>query len=377
MGTRVSSQVYDKVLVSGELWTDRAFVLDAWYLTVYEPIRDLSGKVVGMLGLGILETKYSDMRREVFIIFSLIVLAGMLATSIVAFLVAGLFLDPVEKMVEASGRLAEGDFSARVAVKSVDEFGRLGETFNSMARSIEEREAQIKRHAQERIAGSERLAILGQLAAGVAHEINNPLGGILMYSHLLLDDTGPDDPRRNNLERIARETGRCRDIVRGLLDFARQSELEVAEADINEVIEKTLSLVENHVLFQNVRLVKQLAGDIPSVRMDRGQIQQVLLNIVMNAVEAMGVQGGTLQIASRHKETEEGVMVVVSDSGPGIAPENLRRLFEPFFTTKGVGQGVGLGLAISYGIVEKHGGKLSVESEVGKGATVSLVLPVG
>lgn len=375
IGTRIWAAVGDKVLVQGQTWVDRAFVVHDWYITAYEPIRDAAGRIAGILYVGILEEKYTDLRKQVFLVFTGIVLFGMLGAFTAAYLLSGVILNPIRALMEASRRLAGGDFSSRVKIGSSDELGRLEMTFNSMAETIERNEV-VKRQVAERIASVERLAILGRLSAGIAHEINNPLGGILIYGHLLLDDTAMDDPKRANLEKIVRETTRCRDIVKGLLDFARQREIQAEAADLNELIRKTLALVENQATFHNIRLEKDFAPEFPPVRLDCGQIQQVLLNVIINAAKAMESKGGLLKISTRHKKSDGRAEIIVSDTGCGIPAENLRKVFEPFFTTKDAGQGVGLGLAICYGIVEKHGGTITIESETGKGTRVKILLPI-
>ena len=374
IGTRIWEQVGDKVLLEGKAWIDRAFVVHDWYITAYEPIRDAAGGIVGILYVGVLEQKYADLRRQVLLVFTGIVLFGMLVAFAAAYVLSGVILEPIRVLAEASHRLARGDFSCRVDDGPADELGTLRRTFNYMAGALQERDKQVKKRAQDKIADSERLAILGSLSAGIAHEINNPLGGILIYGHLLLDDTARDDPRRANLEKIVHETTRCRDIVKGLLDFARQHELSVENADMNDLIGKTLALVEKQAVFHDIRIEKDFDRELPQVRVDGGKIQQVLMNIIMNAAEAMG-PGGFLKISTRNRKPENKAEIAVSDTGCGISPENLKKVFDPFFTTKGVGKGVGLGLAICHGIVEKHGGAINIESEPGKGTRVTLLLP--
>jgi len=218
---------------------------------------------------------------------------------------------------------------------------------------------------------SERLATLGQLAAGVAHEINNPLGAILMYAHLSLEEMEAADDRCRNLEKMVIEATRCKNIVRGLLDFARQSEPNVKESDANEVLRRTLSLLENQALFQNIKITTAFSISLPKAMMDSSQIQQVFTNIILNAAEAMAGEG-ELIIASRVASNGESIEIECSDTGCGIPRENLGKIFDPFFTTKEVGRGTGLGLAVSYGIIARHNGAIEVESELGKGTTFTV-----
>ncbi|MFA6319139.1 MAG: cache domain-containing protein [Elusimicrobiota bacterium] len=376
VGTRGAADVCGRVLGAGLSWVDRAFVVDDWYMAAYEPIRDLGGRIAGMLYVGILEAPYAALRREVLVLFLGVVLLGAVCALLISFTIADRVLDPVRKLMDASARLGKGDLATRVDIPPGGEFGELGRTFNLMADSIKSRDDQIKAHAQEVLKGTERLATIGRLAAGVAHEINNPLGGILVYTHLLLEDTPAEDPRRSNLEKIARETERVRRIVRGLLEFARETDTRVEEGDLNDIVLKTLELVHRQILFEKISLVKELAPDLPAIPFDTDRIRQVLLNLILNAVESMEERGGVLTVSTRRRPEAPTVEVVVSDTGCGIAPENFKRLFEPFFTTKPIGKGTGLGLAISYGIVKKHGGAIRVDSTAGRGTTVTVALPV-
>jgi two-component system NtrC family sensor kinase len=227
---------------------------------------------------------------------------------------------------------------------------------------------------QARVAQSERLASLGMLAAGVAHEINNPLGGILALTGLSVEDMRDDDPNRENLEEVIRQTERCRDIVKGLLAFSRQSKSNIQLLDLNKVIEDTLFLVTKQALFFNINLVQNLASELPRVLADGSQCQQVFMNILMNAVQAMD-ERGTITIVTRCG-APHFVEVGISDTGHGIPPEQIDRIFDPFFTTKASGKGTGLGLSIAYGIVTTHRGTISVRSEVGKGSTFTIRMPI-
>jgi len=221
---------------------------------------------------------------------------------------------------------------------------------------------------------SERLISMGKLAAGVAHEINNPLGGILIYSHLLLEETEKDSPHYDNLRKIVKETSRCKDIVKGLLDFARPKDPEMSQIDINGIVEKSLYFVEGQSLFQNIRMQKNYSSDLPSVVGDGAQLQQVFMNIILNAAEAMDGDG-TLSITTSHNNGGKYIDILFQDTGHGIQDEDLKRLFEPFFSTKEVGKGTGLGLAISYSIMQKHQGTIEVFSQSDKGATFTVRLP--
>jgi PAS domain S-box-containing protein len=224
------------------------------------------------------------------------------------------------------------------------------------------------------LVSSEKMASLGKLAAGIAHEINNPLGGILIYSSLMIEDLPEEDSKRGDLARIVQEASRCKDIVKSLLEFARQTEPKMEPTDINRAITDGLFFLENQALFHNVHIVKKLDPFLPFIRGNASQLKQVLINIIVNAAEAMH-GNGTLTITSYLSEDRKSVFLEFTDTGEGIAEENLTRIFDPFFTTKAIGKGTGLGLSTSYGIVESHGGKIRVRSKVGEGTTFTIELP--
>jgi PAS domain S-box-containing protein len=225
------------------------------------------------------------------------------------------------------------------------------------------------------LVSSEKMASLGKLAAGIAHEINNPLGGILIYSSLMMEDLSEEDSKRGDLARIVQEAGRCKEIVKSLLEFARQTEPKMEPTDINRAITDGLFFLENQALFHNIQIIKKLDPFLPFVKANAGQLKQVFMNIIVNAAEAIH-GSGTLTITTSPAPGRKMVLVEFTDTGEGIPAENLTRIFDPFFTTKEVGKGTGLGLATSYGIIEDHGGKISVKSQVGEGTTFTIELPV-
>nr|HPI73533.1 ATP-binding protein [bacterium] len=227
---------------------------------------------------------------------------------------------------------------------------------------------------QQQLVQSEKLASVGQLAAGVAHELNNPLGGILIYSGLLLEQVDKESRQAKDLQRIMAETDRCRRIVRGLLDFSRQTRIDAAIVNLNKILSSTLALVTEQAMFLNIQVVQQLEDSLPNVLVDVGQIQQVFLNIILNAADAMNGRG-TLSVRSRTSPEGDCVLVSFTDTGSGMTAEIISRIFEPFFTTKPRGQGTGLGLAIAYGIVQRHHGDILVASQPGMGSTITVKLP--
>ena len=374
IGTRVSEEVYNQVLTKGKPWFDRAFVVNDWYLTAYEPIRNSSQEIIGILYVGILEKKFTDMKKQTIMIFLGISFLGViiaLATSY--FLLRGVNKS-ISQLVKASQQLAQGNYEHRINIKAHTELAELSNAFNSMIDAIAHRDEQLKKRTQEELIKTERLAMIGRLASGVAHEINNPLGGILLYSGLVIEDPNIQGISKDNMGKVIDEATRCKKIVKGLLDFARQNKPETKPASVNELLETTLSLIGKQSVFHNIKIEKTLRPGLPLTPMDSGQIQQVFINIIMNAAEAM--QGkGNLVITTRLSADDKFVEIEFADTGCGIKSEVMAKIFEPFFTTKEPGKGTGLGLAISYGIIEKHQGKIDVTSQVGQGATFRVKLP--
>ena len=293
-------------------------------------------------------------------------------------------------MVFATRKIADGDLSFRVQIKSQDEIGVLADSFNKMTESLVKAEGKLKQWgktlelkvkertkeleaAQKQLLQSEKLASLGKMAAGVAHEINNPLTAILTFSKLLLGDLDKNDPRCEDLQTIVDETLRCRDIVRGLLDFSRETKSKKQWTDINSVIEETLFLLQHQAIFHDIKIEKNLADSLPRINLDRSQIKQVFMNMFLNAAEAMA-EKGILTVTTLSKD--KSVIVKIKDTGCGIPEKNISKLFDPFFSTKKVGKGTGLGLSVSYGIVKAHNGSIDVESKVGEGTEFTIKFPI-
>jgi two-component system NtrC family sensor kinase len=376
IGTRVSKEVKDQVLTEGKKWTDRAFVVNDWYITAYEPIEDIFGKRVGMLYVGVLEAKYVDMRRNALSILVIITVAGMILAIGLGYILAHKIMNPVHRLIKASEQVSEGDLTPDIGTVSKDEIGVLQKTFLDMVAAMGRRTAA----AENQILQSEKQASVGRLAAGVAHEINNPLTGVLTYTHMLLRRRDIGDDIRADLEVIVDSTERVRTIVKGLLEFSRQTKLTPEPTQVNHLISSTISLVENQALVKGVSIKFNPGENLPMVVLDRGQFQSVLLNMIINALDATE-PGDTITIytatgLSASDSSRKGVEITVADTGSGIPPENLDKLFDPFFTTKEVGKGTGLGLSVSLGIVQRHGGTIRVQSEVGKGTRFFVWLPI-
>jgi two-component system NtrC family sensor kinase len=376
VGTRVSAEVYEQVVVRGERWLGRAYVVNDWYVTGYAPLHTVDGAVVGMIYVGLLERPYSDLKTRSTLLFLGITLGGVALATAASFLISRRLSTPVRALVKASRRVADGELDARVTVTTRDEIGELARAFNTMAEALAVREEQLKEFTRKKIMQSERLAVVGQLAADVAHELNNPLQGIVTYSHLLLERLPADDPQRTSVEKIATQAARCATIIRGLLDFSRPRKPQKKPVNICAIVDECLSLVEDRALFHNIEVVRDYADCLPDTVVDPAQIQQVLMNLIINGAEAMD-GAGRLTVSTRFDLEREMVQLVLRDTGHGIREEDLGRIFDPFFTTKEVGHGTGLGLAISFGIVREHGGTITVESELGVGTTFTIELPLG
>ena len=319
-------------------------------------------------------------------------LAFVLAASlVVSLLVHRLVYVPLRDLDAGAKRIAAGDLDERIPVRKTDEFGRLAGSFNAMtaalktsraeleqwARTLEERVAErtrALRAAQAEAARGEKLASVGLLAAGVAHELNNPLTGVLTFSSLMRKKVAAGSPEAEDLDLVIRETKRCAAIIRRLLDFAREKTPEKQFADLNALIGDTVRIVERPAHLADIAIRLELDPALPKVWVDADLVKQVIMNIVVNAQHAIEHKG---TITIRTRPVDGKVEFSVADTGCGIAPENLQRIFDPFFTTKGVGKGTGLGLSVSHGIVEAHGGSIEVESAPGEGSTFRVTLPIG
>jgi two-component system NtrC family sensor kinase len=307
--------------------------------------------------------------------FLAITLGGALLSFLAAYFISRRITVPLNQLVTASQEVTRGNLDTTVTITTNDELQVLAESFNTMALALKKRDEQLKEFTTRKIMESERLALVGQLSANVAHELNNPLTGIVTYSHLLLERIPSEDPVRPSVEKIAGQANRCRDIIRGLLDFARQRKPDKTLCMVNSVLQECVSLVENQALFHNIQIIENYQSDLPMVVIDPAQIERVFMNLIINAAEAMD-GAGRLTLTTHLSTDRQCIDIEVSDTGHGIREEDMDKIFDPFFTTKDVGHGTGLGLAISYGIVKGHKGTIAAESEIGKGTTFTVKLPV-
>ncbi len=318
---------------------------------------------------------------------------GMLMTTALCLVALTRYLvnEPVNRLLAHTRKLSVGDWNSAIDYSRDDELGELSGAFNELTarlrtardelegwghqleEKVDQRTREI-RQIQAQLIRSEKLASLGELVAGIAHEINNPLTGILVFSSLLKEDPKLPAELRKDLDIITEETGRCARIVKGLLDFSRESTPQMGPVSLNGVVEKALALIENQTILQDVEIVKHYDEGLPDVMLDSGQIEQVFINLLVNAGQAMEGKG-RLEIRTEMSPEGRFARVTVTDSGCGIPPENLERIFDPFFTTKELA-GTGLGLSVSYGIVENHGGRILAQSTVGVGTSFTVLLPI-
>jgi len=361
------------------------------YLAVTEPILDGSGAAVAALQTAMLQAPILAQRTNVMLTFLPVCGIGLAVVFVITYFITRRMISPLEHMVVVAKTIAAGDLSVRVAAASDDEIGDLAISFNEMlaslqamkteleqwGRTLEERVRQRTEElvsAQQRVAQAEKLASIGRLAAGVAHSINNPLGGILSLSMLALEDADPSTRLHADLATISTQALRCREIVKGLLDFSRESDARLARVDVAPLVEDALSLLERQGRLDGVTVVRAYADGASPVLVDPGRLQEAVSNLVENAIDAMASRG-TLTVGTQVTSAPDEVVIRISDTGPGIDPAVMPYLFEPFFTTKRVGKGTGLGLAIVHGIVTGGGGRVDVASEPGR-TTFSVRLPL-
>jgi two-component system NtrC family sensor kinase len=298
----------------------------------------------------------------------------MLFGFFVSYLFTGLLIRPVSELAKGMQRVAEGDFDYKIRVDSGDELGRLSKAFNRMVTNIRERDVRLREMTNEQLSQVDKQVSIGRLAAGVAHEINNPLTSVLSLSMMMLKETKDDDARRDDLEVIVEETTRCRTIVRSLLDFAREVPSEKKRTDINQVIRDTLILVKRYESTDGIDIALKLSPEPLFIDGDSEQLRQVFANVLINAAEASNNEG---RIVVTTDEDSSGGFVIarIRDHGIGVPKEHMGSVFQPFFTTKGAKKGTGLGLSVSHGIIAKHKGTIELESEEGKGTIVTILLP--
>ncbi len=357
----------------------------------------------GQSVLGIVDLAYSmdeidESMKSHLIHFIGISFGFILAFSLgVAFMLQRLVYVPLTDLEKGAKRVSSGGLENHIPVRSDDEFGRVADAFNQMTTAlkasrqaaqdlVQSLEIKVRERTKElldaraEVAQGEKLASIGVLASGIAHELNNPLTGVLTFTSLLRKKAIDGSEDAEDLDLVIGETKRCASIIKRLLDFAREKTPVKGLCNINQVIEDTVRFVERPASLQQIELTTQLAPDLPPIWGDADLIKQVVLNLLVNAQQAIEGHGRVTVTTSQSLSAGEAgsamVDISVQDTGCGIPEANLRRIFDPFFTSKEVGKGTGLGLSVSYGIVQAHGGRISVQSTVGEGTTFHVLLPV-
>ncbi|MHA2800545.1 sensor histidine kinase [Vibrio harveyi] len=410
IGTRVSSEVYNKVLAEGEQWVDRAFVYDAWYITAYQPIKDQYDNVIGMLYTGYLMWPFVKAYMTNIVEISLITLMLLLVSGVMVYRGSRDLFRPIERIYKVV-KLVQLGKEKRIGPLGLDEhheLAQLARQFDNMLDALEDRKVELKNSAMElegkvqqrtaslkdkteelelhiqllnqtrdKLVVNEKLAALGELTAGIAHEINNPTAVILGNVELIQFELGEEASRvQEEIDAIHAQIDRIRNITRSLLQYSRQGGVqdEITWQHVNPIIDESITLVKTGTKKRDIDFVTDLQAHT-SVEINRHHLLQILVNLQMNGIHAMDGKGKLTVVSEDWIEDSElkGAAIHVTDEGCGIKPENLSRIFSPFYTTKR--DGTGLGLSVSQSILSQTGGELKAESEWGKGSTFSIYLP--
>lgn len=406
LGTRVSNEVRTEVLDHGKIWINRAFVVNDWYISSYEPILDIDGKRVGMLYAGFLETPFRHSLWRALTIFVLMFLLLMAISSMLAIWGAKSIFKPIESMSNVVRATRKGVMQRIGAVKSHDEIGELAREFDAMLDLLHQRNQEIQSAAdqldhkvrertaellqknedlqrtigvlqetRQQLVHAEKLAALGELTAGVAHEINNPTAVMLGNLDVLVDELGPAiEPVQQEIDLIVDQIYRIKEIINNLLQYARPDEYAgyMADVDVNELIRQTLKLIRHYQQKHSFEIKLQLDA-LHHININQQELKQVIVNLLINAIHALGHEGGWISISTRDWE-KKGVAISIEDNGSGMNEDEMNKVFNPFFSTKEQGEGTGLGLSVSYSLIRRYGGNITVQSSVGKGSCFTIWL---
>ena len=392
----------DQAAVASGVYTERLSrrpIGGEQLMGVFDPIKDFDGAVLGSLYIGRptslvegISNAQDDVESAIKAKTSLYILALAAVSIIISVVVASILskriTDQIDKLRKGADTISQGNLDYRLHINTGDEVEVLANQFNAMAaqlqesyqtleKKVEERTRELK-ESQQAMVQQEKMVGIGQLAAGIAHELNTPLGTIIGYAQMLREDLSVHPTANGSLhdvDEIIEQSGRCRDLVKNLLNFSRRSTTEKSDASVNAIVGKILSLVEHDFEMKGVRIRTSLDSSLPPTKVNENEIAQVVLNLASNAVDSMPT-GGELHIRTFHEGDSDRVCIEVSDTGIGINETDRNRVFEPFFTTKEVGKGTGLGLSICYKIVENHLGTLEFDSIPGEGTTFRVYLPV-
>jgi signal transduction histidine kinase len=339
---------------------------------VHDLVAPVLGGVAGHVHVGVSTSSAVVTSREVLSRLSLVGVGVVLTGLFVTFALSSRVLRRIQRVEGAAQAIGEGNLNARVADPSQDEIGRLGTAFDHMAERLAAANADREKTFQK-LAHSEKLWAVGRLAAGVAHEINNPLSGVLHCVEALQKNDRDEAKRRVYYGLVTDGVTRAQRVVRQLLEYSKEHELEAAEVHLGDLLPRVLGMLAPALEQARVQVDFESAAELPTIRADAHALEQVFLNLVLNAADAMP-SGGEIEVSLRH--AGDFVVVRVEDDGCGIGPESLGKIFDPFYTTKAGHGGSGLGLSVSLGIVERHGGRIEVESEPGEGTAFEVFLPV-
>lgn len=422
IGTRVSQEAYDKVVINRQKWTDRAFVVNNWYISAYEPIYNAKNEVIGILYVGMLEKPFNSFRNNVIAVLIAILILGAFLTFLIVFFYARSFSQRIKDMKDELRKVAAGQFKTEVKIQGNDELSQLALSFNKMIKALHERDeaieqlhkelenkviqrtteletrnlelTEMKHHllemmgdkkainfrleeslqhlqqVQQQLVRSGKLAALGSLVAGVAHEINNPINIISGNLELLEMDPDIKNNFATEIELITQQNTRIKKIIGNMLGFARVRQSSLQEIDINEIVNQVITPLQPqletlHISFETrLRACKLLVSDEAS-------LSQILTNLLCNSIQAMP-DGGCITVTTM--ETHGGIEIIISDSGCGMTPQQMENMFNPFYSTKA--GGTGIGLAIGYELLRSLGGDINVESKPQQGTTITIILPI-